>query len=283
MPDSLEQELKIDAGFKSSQRVVSTDPDKSFLEETLFLYPIITKDDIYAEVIQYNSPSGSIAAGVVQSGLLILPQDPTVGGAYRGFDAPGISDLIMPQRFGTKYSPKFYHSSGAILIQDGDFYANAIFDFKQGYITVKRNAISDTWIAPLAVDGYFYSGRYFSGGVEFFQLLQTSGDIVSQISFNSGGVTQQQLIQTSGNIVVQIPNIQRGVASGIAFSGNPIEHTIFFNPAFPDKNISIVVSSTLPRLFYVDENYTSGSFKILSTSNRPMGSTDIIFWQAVEI
>lgn len=283
MPDSLEQELKIDAGFKGSQRVVSTDPDKSFLEETLFLYPIVTKDDIYAQTIPFNDPSGGISIGVVQSGLLILPVDPTVGGAYRGFDAPGIQDLVMPQRFDTKYSPKFYHSSGAALIQDGDFYANAIFDFKQGYVTVKRNAVSDTWVAPIAVDGFFYSGRYFSGGVEFHQLLQTSGDIVNQITSGSGSVTQQQLIATSGELNVKIPNMRRGYVSGNTFSGNPVEQTIFFAPPFLNRNISIVVSSTMSRIFYVNENYTSGSFKIMSTSNRQMSATDIVFWQAVEV
>lgn len=333
MADNISNFTKLDKAWKSSQHKVGTDPDKAIFEETRNFLPYLSTSDIIADEIPLNNPSGAITAGLVTSGTALFTKDVTVGGEYSGYYTTE-KFWIHPHVYGNSYAPKFYYNSGSTLIPDGDLYAYAAFDYIEGYLLVENNTTTAAWDEPIAVDGFYYTGRFLdekfddvvgaSGSISLSQLLQTSGDIVNQIPINledlsnvsnstptdgqfiqynsgiasweyttvapggsSGDVTFAQLVQTSGVLQVQIDEInnrtQRGIVNGDIFSGVPLEYTVTLNQNYIDNNYVVLITSTLNRNFYVDSSYTSGEFKIISGSNRPMLSSEKIFWRTEKV
>lgn len=276
MPNNLDPEFQRNVGFKHAVGRTNTDVDKSTVEENTFTAGYITAGEVLITDLPYNDPESAINSGVISSGTLVLNPDITVGGKYRAFDCPKIP-VAHPAKHGNRYAPKFFHSSGVPIIE-GDLFAYSVFYHDVGKLVLERNSLTDQWADPFLIDGFFYEGKRLSD-IEFENI-------------GSGNVTVEYLVQVSGELQNKIDDLQIsgtpvlmkfGVENGDTFAGSPLQKSVVFPAAFNSNNLSIVVTSTKNRNFYIGENYNSGGFTIFSSSNRPMKSIDKVFWHAAQI
>ena len=245
MPSRLPDNLKIDKAFKGSQHVIGTDPDKSVAEENIFFKPYVTCDDVFSTPIPYNDANGAITSGVVVNEIVAMNLDPTVGGGYRAFDSP-VNNVIHPTRHGEDYAPIFYHSAtvdvsgnvdltNAVEIPEGDLYANAAFDYREGYLVIARNAITDQWQETIALDEYYYTGDFCGTGTggglgdttkEYVdQQDQILSGLITQMSGVSG--VAESVLETLGTITSEPTGFENQTDSTISFD----DGTMTFNIA----------------------------------------------------
>lgn len=224
MPNEISQQTQIDASFKASQSVAFTDLDKSNFEENNSFNHLIDANDVFVDEIAYNDPQTAINAFVVSSGLIQFTDDITSGDEYRTYYLSGITNIVHPKKYGNNYSPVFYDGS-MNTIYDGDFYKYSTVDWKNAYITIERNAVTDLWTDPIYFDGFWYTGQTLAditiggGGSNSGVVVRDEGTLVnanaSTLNFVGTNVTATSTGPASVNITVG------GVTSAeLASSGN---------------------------------------------------------------
>ena len=266
---NLPNELKIDYGYKGVHSVLSTDPcAKNLWEEDRGRPTTLDSKDIYADEIPYNDVSGAITSGIIldYTGINRQPfvDDVSVGGAYRGFYVSGnIKDWLQNHKYGDDYAPQFYYTgvSGDVQIPSGIFWEYANFNYKNGYITLVKNATTDAWVRPIKIDGYVYNGRFLN---TYISETQT---ILNQLIIS--GVLNSGL------------TVKAGTVAGASFTGSPqsLTYDVVFDSPFPDNTYSPTVIGEDNRSWSV-ENKTASGFTIDSNSRRPLVGE--IYWVAVD-
>jgi len=224
MPDNLSQDFQRSIGYKHALGTVSSDVDKSSVEETKFTAGYLTGEEVLVTPIPYNDPASAIISGVVSSGTLVMTQDITVGGAFRAYDCPQMP-IIHPAKHGNLYAPLFYHSSGT-LIDAGDLFTYSVFYYDAGKLVIERNTTTDQWAEPFLIEAFFYIGKTLEqsildgsigaggSGVTSLSALTdvtltspVSGEVLAYNGIRwvngtaIGEVTNSQLVQTSGDII----------------------------------------------------------------------------------
>ena len=146
--------------------------------------------------------------------------------------------------------------------------------------TIEEINVSDDLLAAIT-NGWVtidYNGFTINSGnianVELFQLLDDLANV--NVSSHVSGET----LVYNGTQWVTGAVARTGFEIGDTFSGIPLNKTVTVDPPLSNEDYVIVLTSTMNRNFYVDSNYTSGEFKIISSSNRPMSSLDKVFWEA---
>lgn len=275
MPDRLDEDIQRSVGYKHALGQVNTDIDKSVIEEKTFTAGYITDDEILISDIPFNDPEAAIASGVISSGTLVMTPDLTVGGEYRAYTSPKIP-VSHPAKHGNEFAPMFFHSSGT-LINKGDLFDYSVFYYEAGKLVITRNDITDEWKEPILIDGFFYEGQTlddidFDSFASKQDVIQVSGDLQTLEN-------KVDNLTISGSPV----NMRFGYVTGDTFTGRPLSRTVSIAPAYDTNELSIQLTPTLNRHFYVEPGYTSGSFTIVSSSNRPMTSNDRVMWAIGEI
>jgi hypothetical protein len=158
MSNQINKDTQLDVSYKESQSIGFTDTDKSNFEESHSFNHLIDSTDVFVDEITHNDPAASVAAFTVASGLVQLAHDETSGDKFRVYYLSGITNIILPKKYGNNYAPIFYDGS-MNEIYDGDFYTYSTIDWKNAYISIERNATTDTWHDPIYFDGFWYIGR----------------------------------------------------------------------------------------------------------------------------
>jgi hypothetical protein len=183
MSNLINKDTQLDSAYKASQSVGFTDTDKSNFEEQHSFNHLIDAVDVFVDEISYNNPDAAVAAFVVASGLVQLTDDITSGDGFRVYYLSGITNIIHPKKYGNNYAPIFYDGS-MNEIYDGDLYKYATVDWKNAYISIERNAVTDTWHDPLYFDGFWYTGK-----------------TLADITLGGGGGGSGVVVRDEGNLV----------------------------------------------------------------------------------
>lgn len=223
MSNLINKDTQLDAAYKASQSISFTDADKSNFEENHSFNHLIDAVDVFVNEISYNNPAIAVGAFVVGSGLVQFTDDITSGDEFRTYYLSGITNIIHPKKYGNNYSPIFY-SSGMNVIYDGDFYKYSTVDWKNGYISIERNAITDTWFDPIYFDGFWYTGQTLAditlggGGSGSGVIVRDEGTLVNAtattLNFVGANVTASNAGGGTVNVTVSGITSAELIASG---------------------------------------------------------------------